>query len=222
MGKIVDLKGQRFGRLLVIEYNGKSKTGKAKWLCRCDCGNEKIIISTSLKQNETKSCGCLRKEIVSHTAKKHAKHNKTKTRIYRIWSSMKQRCYYKSLKQYKNYGGRGIEVCEEWKKDFMNFYNWAMNNGYEEHLTLDRIDSNKNYCPENCRWATYKEQENNRRNNRKIFYKNDIYTISELSNLLNIPYATLLWRINNYWTDEELSLNVNLNNRNIRRKIKHE
>jgi hypothetical protein len=143
------------------------------------------------------------------------------TRLYSIWGSMKSRCNNSKLSIYKIYGGRGITVCDEWAKDFMNFYNWSMANGYQDNLTIDRIDNDKGYSPDNCRWVTMREQQNNRKNNRKIMYENKEYTVSKLSEKLNIPYATLLWRINNGWKLEELSLIPSLNNR-IKRSANNE
>lgn len=121
--------------------------------------------------------------------------NPRKTRIYSIYKGMKDRCRYKTNDNYERYGGRGIRVCEEWLADYMNFYNWAINNGYKEGLTLDRIDPNKNYEPDNCRWATYKEQANNTRRNNYITYNNKTHTLTEWSEILGIKRSTLSNRI---------------------------
>ena len=221
MSKKINLIGQKFGRLKVVEQSNNLHN-RIAWLCKCNCGNYKVVTSTDLKTNKVRSCGCLRKETTIKTTQKNATHHLTNTRLYKIWNSMKQRCYYKKQKEYNNYGGRGIKVCDEWKKDFMSFYNWAIQNGYDENKTtkeqsIDRIDVNGNYEPNNCRLTTMKKQQNNRSNNRYIYYKNKKYTIAELSYKLNINYATLLWRINNNWKEEELSIKTNLNNKNIRR-----
>ena len=218
MGKFIDLTGQKFGRLIVLERSNICKKGHTTFcLCQCNCGNKRIISYTSLKRGNTKSCGCYNKEMSSQRIiKLFTKHNMSETRIYHIWEGMKARCYNKNDNSYKNYGGRGIKICKEWKHDFLNFYNWAMANGYKENLTIDRINVNGNYEPENCRWVNMIIQNNNTTNNRKITYKNKIYTISELSRLLKINYRTLYSRINNNWSENELSLKANYNNKKIR------
>jgi hypothetical protein len=133
------------------------------------------------------------------------KHGLSKTRLHRIWHSMYCRCYYKSTNQYKNYGGRGIKVCDEWQhmEGFINFYNWALNNGYSEELTLDRIDNNKNYCPENCRWSTPKFQSNHKTNNVFYTFKNKTKTSKEWCEEYGISQTTLNDRLKRGWTFEQ-------------------
>ena len=170
MSAVKNMVGQRFGRLTVIRQEGFTNGRVAKWLCLCDCGKERIIDGSSLRRGYSKSCGCLRDEIES---KIHSTHRKTKTKLYNVWTHMIQRCYNPSHTAYKRYGGRGISVCDEWRNDFMRFYEWAMANGYDENApfhqcTIDRIDNDKGYSPDNCRWVDAKTQNNNKSNSRKV------------------------------------------------------
>lgn len=151
------------------------------WLCKCDCGNIIKAASQNLKSGNTKSCGCLNKEIAT---KVNTKHNMYGTRLYKIWCNMKNRCYNQNVKAYNDYGGRGIKVCDDWlnkENGFINFYNWAINNGYKDDLTIDRINNDGNYEPSNCRWATILEQSHNKRNSIKLTYNNETKHISELA-----------------------------------------
>ena len=160
MSKINDLTGKKFGKLKVIEYYGNNKYGKALWLCQCDCGKTKIIVGNSLLSKLTSSCGCFNKEMARN---RKIKHNLSQGKLYKVWQGMKTRCYNKNFIYFKNYGGRGINICNEWKNDFSSFYNWAINNGYKENLTIDRINNDGNYEPSNCRWITRAEQNRNQR-----------------------------------------------------------
>lgn len=162
--KLDDLTGRKFNRLTVIEKAGNDKYGHPKWKCICDCGNETIVLASQLRTGNTKSCGCLVKET---NVKLRTTHGMKKSRIYRTWINMKVRCTYQKDKCYKDYGGRGITVCSEWMDSFQAFYDWAMKNGYNDDLTIDRKDVNGNYCPENCKWITMAEQQKNKRNSKK-------------------------------------------------------
>lgn len=163
--------GLKFGRLTVVEESGRTDEGILIWRCICDCGNEVSISGKSLRQNNTRSCGCLQKDVarlIGRNNKTHgAKSNKERTRLYIIYINMKQRCLNPKNSAYKNYGGRGISICEDWRESFELFRDWALSNGYDETLTIDRINNDGNYTPVNCRWATSFEQTNNRRTTRK-------------------------------------------------------
>lgn len=207
MSKLKNLEGQKFGHLLVLE-RAKNKIFKSQqivcWKCKCDCGNIVIIQSSNLVTGNSTNCGCIRKKhFIESAKKKNTKHNKSYSRIYFIWQSMKDRCYNKHNKNYKNYGQRKIKVCNEWKKDFMNFYNWSINNGYKNDLTIDRIDVNGNYEPSNCRWATIKQQQNNKRNNHILHYKNEEHNITEWALLLGINRSNIYNRLRRGWTIEK-------------------
>ena len=205
MSKFIDLTGQRFNRLIVIE-RVKNKGKNVIWKCKCDCGNITFVSSGSLLNNYSKSCGCLRKEISSKKAKIHGQSN---NKIYYIYKQMKNRCYNSFNKEYKNYGERGIKVCNEWNENFINFYNWAINNGYNQNAkrgecTLDRIDVNGNYCSENCRWVNEKIQQRNRRNNRLITYNNETHCLSEWAEITGINLKIIHNRLSYLnWTIEK-------------------
>ena len=184
-----NLIGQRFGKLVVIEA-GPIKNGKTTWLCKCDCGKiTQPIPCAKLTSGHTKSCGCLR-----------TKHGMWRTKIYEIWRSMLKRCYKEYRPEYKNYGGRGITVCDEWRGDFNAFYQWAIANGYDENAkqgdcTLDRIDVNGPYSPENCRWVDMKTQQNNRRNNKLIEIDSINYTSAQLSEMTGLSRKQIDFRL---------------------------
>ena len=185
-----DLVGNKYGELTVIETIG-SKNGRTIWHCKCSCGRVCDVDTHSLTTGNTKSCGC----------KKYGgrlSHGNTvggHTRLYNIWNGMKNRCKNKSHIGYKYYGAKGIEVCDEWA-DFMKFKKWAESNGYDDHLSIDRIDSNKNYRPENCRWVTSKVQSNNTCRNHYITVDGDTKTISQWAEKVGIPSRTIAARIN--------------------------
>ena len=182
MGKFIDLTGKRFGRLTVVE-RAENKNGYTMWKCKCDCGNETVVYGAHLSGGKTKSCGCLCLEKIS-------KHSLCDTHLYRIWASMKDRCYNAKAQPYERYGGRGITVCDEWKNDFTTFYNWAMSNGYSDDLTIDRIDVNGNYEPSNCRWVDVITQANNKRNNIKVNLNGEIVSLRRACILLGLRYKT--------------------------------
>ena len=164
MSAVKDLTGQRFGRLVVIERVGSTAKREATWKCLCDCGRTTISPGYNLRSGNTKSCGCLNSD---ESAKRSTTHSMSRSRLYGVWSGMKFRCCCSSGPRYHQYGGRGITICTEWLNDFQAFYDWAMANGYDENApkgkcTIDRIDNDKGYSPDNCRWVDMKVQRHNR------------------------------------------------------------
>ena len=197
--KCEDLTNKRFGRLTVLNYDCH-RNGKVIWKCRCDCGNIAYVCNGNLVNHKTESCGCLRKEKLVNRS---VTHHLTNTRIYKIWIDIKKRCYNNKYTRYIDYGGRGISVCDEWKNDFQNFYDWAMQNGYSDELSIDRINNDGNYEPNNCRWTDKKTQNNNTRRNHYITYNGKTLTMSQWAELLNIEYCTLKSRIKRGWNIEK-------------------
>lgn len=192
---------KKFGKLTAIKQDGfytfPSGRKTAMWICECECGNiTKPIKAWQLTNGHTRSCGCLKNEA-------QRTHGKSKTRLYKIWSGMKQRCKNTKTPFYKDYGGRGISFCEEWMA-FENFEKWATQNGYTDKLTLDRIDVNGNYEPSNCRWATKKDQSNNTRINHIVIINGERKTLSELARQTGISRSTLYNRVMRGLSGEEL------------------
>lgn len=195
--KAVDLTGAKVGRLTVIEFAEK-KNGRRYWKCKCECGGEIDVLTTSLATGRTASCGCYQREKASQMFKEHGQSG---TRLYRIWSNMIQRCTNPKHDWYSRYGENGISVCDEWKR-FDAFHSWAMSNGYSDSLSIDRIDNSKGYSPNNCRWATPQEQTDNRECSIYISFNGDSKTLKEWSKDTGIPYKNLLWRIRRGWDAE--------------------
>lgn len=202
--KKINFIGRKSGFLTVVDINYTKKPRyNTILICLCKCGKIVKIDRSTFVRGRCKSCGCYREDKYKSGGMCN-KHNMSKTRIYRIWGKMKRRC---KNKDNKNYGGRDIKVCIEWKNNFVNFYNWAIKNGYKDNLTIDRIDVNGNYCPENCRWATVKEQANNRRNNCFVFYNGHNFTVLELAEKHGIKRVTLAQRLKSGW-DIERALKI--------------
>jgi len=197
MGVLKDLTGKRFGHLVVIsrEKNiGKCTT----WLCLCDCGKKTIVRTNFITHGKTKSCGCLIKESNSRRAKYGKPRNEM--RVYRIWKGIKRRCFKPKSKGFINYGGRGIAICDDWMS-FENFYQWAVNNGYSDNLTIERIDVNGNYEPKNCKWITMSMQGRNKRNNKTITFNGITKTYVEWEEYLGFPLQTITKRKYKGWDD---------------------
>lgn len=193
MATFKDLTGQVFNRLTVLNLQENRNTGnryRKYWLCVCECGKEKIVRTDCLLNKQVQSCGCLRIEKSKINVIKNHKHKHSRTRVYGIWQKMKDRCYNKKVRSYKNYGARGISICEDWLIP-ENFISWAKNNGYKDNLTIDRIDNDGNYCPENCRWSDPKQQARNRTTNILVDYKGKTLTLIELSEITGITYSCL-------------------------------
>nr|WP_297873513.1 hypothetical protein [uncultured Blautia sp.] len=188
-----NLSGGRYGRWLVLE-EFKMENEKTYWLCQCDCGTRKYVRADQLLSGDSKSCGCL-------TVNSATTHGLSKKRIYQIWSHMIQRCENRNATSYKDYGERGISVNYEWH-DFRKFYEWSIENGYADHLSIDRINVNGNYEPSNCRWVDSKTQANNRRNNHYVKINGIVHTLKQWSEISCVPYGTICQRIRNGWNEE--------------------
>ena len=191
MAYLKDLTGNKYGRLTVIEFAGNNKQHNSMWKCKCDCGKEVVLRGYSLTSGHTQSCGCYNIEKI---LERNHKHGLRSTRLYTIHFLMVRRCENPNTDDYKNYGARGITVCDSWKgkNGFINFYKWSMEHGYKNDLTIDRIDNNKGYSPDNCRWVTREVQNNNRRNTRYVTVNGETDTVSRLARKYEIPYETLL------------------------------
>ena len=210
MEKFENLVGKKFGKLTVLKRVENDKYQRTKWLCKCDCGNEVIVSANQLKRGKTKSCGCLRIEM---QLKSHTKHGLSKSRIFKIYGGMKKRCYCKTCHNYSIYGGRGIVLCEDWQL-FENFYKWAINNGYNDNLTIDRIDVNGNYEPNNCRWVTQQIQARNTRTNKFLTYNGETHCYAEWEELLGLSKGRVWDRLNRGWSIEKVLSPITRGKRN--------
>lgn len=212
--------GKKYGRLIIKEII-REKGKKAIAVCKCDCGGEKKTQLTNLRAGRTMSCGCLNNEI-RHKNGRGITHNKSNTKIYHVWQNIKARCYNPEHISYKNYGGRGITVCKEWLDDFMNFYNWSIQNGYKEEfyksgyskLSIDRLDNNKGYFPENCRWVYIKIQSYNKRTN--------FFTLEEIELIESKGFQgeTIKQRMKKYNFALEEALSIPLHTKDLQKYLK--
>lgn len=200
--------GEKFGRLTILEiFYKQGKYQQNSFVkCKCDCGNEKVLSLSEIKRGKTSSCGCLRKEISKLS--KYKTHGMTKSRLYSIWKCMKSRCYRKKHHSYKDYGGRGIIICNEWKNSFENFRDWALVNGYQDNLEIDRKDVNGNYYPENCRFVTDTVQANNKRNTQSLTAFGESKTFYEwtLDTRCVVSHEILRDRVNVLKWDAEVAI----------------
>lgn len=194
MGKFKDLTGMKIGRLLVLGFaDRRGNKNLLYWHCQCDCGQKVDVSGNSLRSGSVKSCGCYQHECrVSRMSKIATTHGLSKTREYTIWGKMKARCYNKNDTAYLNYGGRGIKICERWKNSFLSFFKDMGN--CPVGFSIERIDNDGDYEPDNCKWASHKEQSNNRRSNIKIAAYGEIKSLKEWSEVLNIPEFRLYRR----------------------------
>lgn len=200
--KFIDITGQKFNRLTAIDY-----VGNQRWLCKCDCGKEKIVDAYALRHGKTKSCGCLHDEMARMNSfvegcPHYKTHGASYTRLYREWLSMRNRCR-PSYHGHNSYYDKGVVVCEEWKK-FEVFQEWALKNGYSDELTLDRIDVNGNYEPNNCRWVDNITQQNNRSNNAYITIDGITKTLKQWADFYNLNYGMVKMRYQKGWSTERL------------------
>lgn len=194
MAKKIDITGQRFGRLTVLSEHPKRYRTSVQWVCRCDCGSETIVVGNKLRNGHTKSCGCLQKE---RTSKAKKTHGRTREPLHVLWVGMRSRCNNENHTSYEDYGKRGITVCDEWS-DYENFRKWALQNGYKKGLEIDRIDNDKGYSPENCRWVTRKANMRNTRHNVKVNgnYLTDFFKgVSERHNLSRTAVVSRYYRL---------------------------
>lgn len=203
MTRINDLTGKKFGRLSVIEriddYVASSGRRYVRWLCKCDCGKIVHVNSDPLIRGKTKSCGCLSSELKSQRAKTHGE---TDSRLYAIWCAIKARCLNSHTVAYKDYGARGITICDEWKDSYENFRDWANDNGYKKNLSIDRIDNDGIYEPSNCRWVTSVAQANNRRSNHILTYNGETHNVTEWAAIVGKDPKTIFSRLYAGWDVE--------------------
>jgi len=198
MGKIIDITGKRFHKLTVLyrSTNKPKKTKEIPWVCRCTCGTTKEVSGYSLRTGHTKSCGCLRSEVNINNS---TTHSLSGTSVYNAWIGMRSRCYNSKNKSYKNYGARGITVCDKWMKSFINFYHDMGDKPSVKH-TLERMDNNGIYSPKNCIWATRTEQGNNKRNCHIIKFNKKAQTISQWAMETGISHGCIKQRIKRGWS----------------------
>lgn len=191
MSKLIDLTGQRFGRLIVIERAENGNHNKARWVCQCDCGSKTIAATTQLKTNRKRSCGCLQRDRAKEA---NTTHGLRKHPLYRVHRAMIDRCENPENKSFHDYGGRGISVCDEWRMSVKAFYDWAILNGYHSGVEIDRINNDGPYSPENCRFVTKAANKMNRRNSLLVEYCGNRVPLRDLADEFGIKYTTAYYR----------------------------
>ena len=219
MSHFKDLTGMVFGRLTVVKCLGSNKNHKRIWLCSCSCGGTTILPTNHLTRSvePVRSCGCLGREA---RQKATTKHGQRYTRLYNTWLNMRGRCLTKTDPAYDNYGGRGIKICKDWD-DFNSFWEWSKESGYTDDLTIDRIDVNGNYCPENCRWVNRKIQNNNKRNNDFLIYNGIIKTRQEWAEMYDIDVDHLRYLLKRFNRDIEFIIDYMLKQGYKQEKFQH-
>lgn len=214
MTKALELTGQTFHRLTVLERSGKANDGRATWVCTCDCGNTIIVRGKDLRSGNTKSCGCYKNEVVKERS---LIHGRSRTRLHNIWWGVYQRCCDKNSVSYPGYGAKGITLCEDWK-NFVNFLDWSISNGYNDNLSIDRIENHIGYEPNNCRWVDQRTQQRNRSNNRYLTIGGITKKLCEWSEETGLSHATIFSRIKR-GIPEDQWLSVNPLTRRDSRKL---
>lgn len=210
--------GQKFNRLTVIAYEivPCRKYSKTKWIVRCECGTLKSVDPAKVISGNTMSCGCLKSEnTIDFNKRTKVKHGGRQDRLYTIWQNMKQRCCGKTCKDYPQWGGRGICVCDEWKDDYAAFREWALSNGYAQGLSLDRIDVDGNYSPQNCRWADWSTQSRNKTNSHNYMINGEKKNLVDLADEYGIKYGTLYQRVHLYKWPIEKALELPVRNNSV-------
>ena len=203
-----DITGSDFGYWHVVSRAPNDKDGNTYWNCQCVCGTERVISGHNLRRGYTTNCGCMTKKLLSESHIKHGGSSiyatSENTKLYKVWNSMRSRCKNETSQSYSYYGGRGINICEEWDNSFEAFRKWSLDNGYKIGLTIDRINVNGDYCPENCRWVDRVTQANNTTRTRYVTYNGETRTIKEWSEITGINYNTLVGRLYRYhWPVED-------------------
>lgn len=199
MNALIDITGNKYGKLTVIRRAESAPKGITRWECKCDCGNVVIVRGGNLKNGAVKSCGCL----ISTNNKNRSTHGMSGSRLYQDWANIKSRCYNPKNPAYKRYGARGITMCCDWYNSFDAFAKWALSNGYKDNLTIERIDNDKGYSPDNCKWISKGEQAGNRGSNISISFNGETHNLSEWCKIYQKNYQLVYNRIHKYkWTFE--------------------
>lgn len=208
--KHVDISGNKFGRLTAVKVD-HSDGHSNFWLCKCDCGNLIVVRLQHLRQGMTKSCGCLQREMRKTRGERSKIGERTRTHglsshpLHNVWNGMKSRCYNHNHKYFHRYGGRGISICNEWKDNFLDFYNWCVNHGYKDGMTVDRIDNDGDYKPSNCRLVDYVKQANNKSNTIYVIHNGKSYTISDICKITGLKRRTVYERVKKGLSFEEIT-----------------